>query len=118
MIAAAPANVATNAAGRPERERAGPGAGAPRHGGIAIRAAPAPTNAPAMNQKIAMKAPLRMVKPRAQTARADVTIHTICTRVTMSQAADILSPTTDKNAGENRQLQAFRMTARVRSRAL
>jgi hypothetical protein len=38
--------------------------------------------------------------------------------VTMSQAADILSPTTDKNAGENRQLQAFRLTGRVRTRAL
>jgi len=38
--------------------------------------------------------------------------------VTMSQAADILSPTADKNAGENRQLQAFRLTGRVRTRAL
>src|SRR2546430_9237978 len=30
--------------------------------------------------------------------------------VTMSQAADILSPTTDKNAGENRQLQDRKST--------
>jgi hypothetical protein len=71
-----------------------------------------------MNQKVAMKLPLYVVNSRAHTTRADATIHMIRARVTMSQAADILSPTTDKNAGENRQLQAFRMAARVRSRAL
>jgi hypothetical protein len=50
-------------------------------------------------------------------ASDDVTIHANPTAVTMSQATDSLSPSTDKNAGENRQLHALRLAGRVRMRA-
>src|ERR1700730_4065620 len=87
-----------------------------RQRGMATRLAATPTNAPAMNQKKAMRPPQRSLKSRAQTECAGATIHMIRVAVTMSQAADILSPTADKNAVENRQLQAFRVTGRVRRR--
>ena len=58
----------------------------------------------------------RSLEFQAPTVCAGATIHMIRVAVTMSQAADILSPTADKNAVENRQLQAFRVTGRVRSR--
>src|SRR2546423_15225704 len=119
MMPAAPANVATNAPARPYRRRARPRprAIAPGHRGVATNVAPTPTKAPAMNQKIAMRPPEGSSSHEREAARVDVTIHMIRAPVTMSQAADILSPTTDKKTGENRQLHAFRLAARVRSHA-
>ena len=46
-------------------------------------------------------------------ANDDVTIHAMRVWVTMSHTADSLSPSDDKNAGENRELQAIRPTGRV-----
>src|SRR6266478_1326775 len=93
-----------------------PRVSAVRHRGRATKLAATPTSAPAMNQKKAIDPPTTRLRNGAQ-SRADATIHMIHVDVAMSQAADILSPTTDKNTGENRQLQAFRMTGRVRTRA-
>src|ERR1700681_3045967 len=88
-----------------------------RHKGRATKLAATPTSAPAMNQKKAIRPPQQHACELRAQSRAEATIHMIRADVAMSQAADILSPTTDKNAGKNRQLHAFRLTGRVRTHA-